>query len=148
MGSRVLCKRDSRGGAIRFDGHDRRRCSAGRFIPKAFGLVRRYDNGNGDGTHDSDTKKWHASRLGFLEKSMRRNPTIAILVVSTVLASLAQAAEPATPKLGQSPRYCNPLPLVTSSTDGSLRGVSLGDVTVLRDGDKYYMFCSGGAAWV
>ena len=37
---------------------------------------------------------------------------------------------------------------MASSTDGSPRGSSLGDVTVLRDGSKYYMFCSGGAAWV
>jgi hypothetical protein len=83
-----------------------------------------------------------------LEKLMRRNPIIGIVSVSIALASLAEAAEPAAPKLGQSPRYCNPLPLVTSSTDGSPRGVSLGDVTVLRQGGKYYMFGSGGAAWV
>jgi len=79
---------------------------------------------------------------------MRRNPIIAILVISILPSSLARAAEPAAPKLGQSLRYCNPLPLVTSSTDGSPRGVSLGDVTVLREGGKYYMFCSGGGAWV
>jgi xylan 1,4-beta-xylosidase len=79
---------------------------------------------------------------------MRRNLRIAMVVVPIVHASLAHAADPAGPKLGQSPRYCNPLSLVTSSTDGSPRGVSLGDVTVLRDGGKYYMFCSGGGAWV
>jgi hypothetical protein len=37
---------------------------------------------------------------------------------------------------------------MTSSDDGLPQGVRLGDVTVLRDNDRYYMFCSGGAAWV
>ena len=52
----------------------------------------------------------------------------------------AQAADPA---LGKSPRYCNPLPMVSSS------GASAsGDVTVIRDDDKYYMYCTGGGAWI
>jgi beta-xylosidase len=50
--------------------------------------------------------------------------------------------------IGKSPRYCNPLPLEASSRDGSPRGVSLGGVTVVREGDAYYMFNTGGAAWV
>jgi hypothetical protein len=45
-------------------------------------------------------------------------------------------------------RYCNPLPLPTSSSDGSAQGVSLGDVTVVREGDSYYLFGTGGGAWV
>ena len=36
--------------------------------------------------------------------------------------------------------YCNPLPLEASSRDGSPQGVSLGDVTVVREGDLYYLF--------
>jgi len=45
-------------------------------------------------------------------------------------------------------RYCNPLPLETSSKDGSPQGVSLGDVTVVREGDLYYLFGTGGGAWI
>ncbi|MGQ9633127.1 MAG: family 43 glycosylhydrolase [Bryobacteraceae bacterium] len=52
------------------------------------------------------------------------------------------------PKIGQSPRYCNPLPIEASSKDGSPQGVSLGDVTIVAEGGLYYMFCTGGGAWV
>src|SRR4051812_31871521 len=50
------------------------------------------------------------------------------------------AAEPA---LGKSPRYCNPLPMVS---DGSAS--ASGDVTVIREQGKYYMYCTGGGAWI
>jgi hypothetical protein len=79
---------------------------------------------------------------------MRRRGIVVATVISAAWEAIALAAPPPDPTLGQSLRYCNPLPIVTSSDDGSPRGVSLGDVTVLRDGDKYYMFCTGGAAWV
>jgi xylan 1,4-beta-xylosidase len=52
------------------------------------------------------------------------------------------------PVIGKSLRYCNPLPLETSSKDGSPQGVSLGDVTVVRDGASYYLFGTGGGAWI
>ena len=39
-----------------------------------------------------------------------------------------------TPVAGKSPRYINPLPIEASSRDGSPQGVSLGDVTVVREG--------------
>ena len=52
------------------------------------------------------------------------------------------------PVVGKSPRYSNPLPIEASSQDGSPRGVSLGDVTILKEGDSYYMFNTGGGAWV
>ena len=43
----------------------------------------------------------------------------------------AQAADPA---VGKSPRYCNPLPMVSGG------GASAsGDVTVIRENGKYYM---------
>jgi hypothetical protein len=45
-------------------------------------------------------------------------------------------------------RYCNPLSLPASSRDGAPQGVSLGDVTVVREGDSYYLFATGGGAWV
>lgn len=39
-------------------------------------------------------------------------------------------------------RYCNPLPMVIGPG-----GNASGDVSVLREGDTYYMFCTGGGAW-
>ena len=54
----------------------------------------------------------------------------------------------ASPVIGKSLRYCNPLSMETSSQNGSAQGVSLGDVTVVKEGNKYYMFCTGGGAWV
>ena len=45
-------------------------------------------------------------------------------------------------------RYCNPLPIEASSRDGSPQGVDLGDVTVVREGGKYYLFATGGGGWV
>ena len=63
------------------------------------------------------------------------------------LRSQPPAARPAAPVIGKSARYCNPLPLEASSRDGSPQGVSLGDVTVVREGDSYYLFASGGGAW-
>ena len=61
------------------------------------------------------------------------------LVVFTAL-SFAQAQ---TPIIGKSARYCNPLPMVTAPG-----GSASGDVSILKDAGKYYMFCTGGGAWV
>ncbi len=61
--------------------------------------------------------------------------------------SQAARREPASPTLGKSLRYCNPLSIETSSKDGSPQGVSLGDVTIVPEGGKYYMFCTGGGGW-
>lgn len=60
------------------------------------------------------------------------------------------------PILGKTPRYANPLNLPAISIDGAPLGVSLGDPTVVRDGDLYYLFATGvtngpypqGGAWV
>jgi xylan 1,4-beta-xylosidase len=52
------------------------------------------------------------------------------------------------PVVGKSLRYCNPLPIEATSKDGSAQGVNLGDITVVPEGGKYYMFCSGGGGWV
>lgn len=49
----------------------------------------------------------------------------------------------ATPVIGKSLRYCNPLPIVS---DGGAS--ASGDVTVIREGGKYYMYCTGGGAWI
>ncbi|MBN2318486.1 MAG: family 43 glycosylhydrolase [Acidobacteria bacterium] len=52
------------------------------------------------------------------------------------------------PFLGKSLRYCNPLSIEASSEDGSARGVSLGDVTIVLEEGRYYMFCTGGGGWI
>ena len=44
--------------------------------------------------------------------------------------------------LGKDARYCNPLPMETG------RGSASGDVSVFQWEGKYYMFCTGGGAWV
>jgi len=65
------------------------------------------------------------------------------LLLGTALAAAVATSAPAGPATGQSPRYCNPLPMVSGS------GVSAsGDVTVIRDHGKYYMYCTGGGAWI
>ena len=74
--------------------------------------------------------------------------TTAAIVLLTTSCSLWSQGANRTPVVGKSLRYCNPLPLETSSKDGSPQGVSLGDVTVVRDGNLYYMFGTGGGAWV
>jgi xylan 1,4-beta-xylosidase len=62
------------------------------------------------------------------------------LALGIVLIGRASAAEPV---LGKSPRYCNPLPMISDA------GASAsGDVTVIRDHGRYYMYCSGGGAWI
>jgi len=71
-------------------------------------------------------------------------------VLGAALTVWAQppAKTPAAPVVGKSVRYCNPLPLEASSKDGSPSGVGLGDVTVVKEGDAYYLFGTGGGAWV
>lgn len=61
---------------------------------------------------------------------MRR--TIAIL--ATALLSTAGAF---------AQTYCNPLPMPIGAG-----GNAAGDVTVLKEAGKYYMYCTGGGAWV
>ena len=39
------------------------------------------------------------------------------------------------------PRYCNPLPMPIGPG-----GNASGDVTVIQEGGKYYMYCTGGGA--
>ena len=76
-------------------------------------------------------------------------PVGALMMIGAAwaLGSQEPAARPAAPVIGKSARYCNPLPLEASSRDGSPQGVSLGDVTVVREGESYYLFASGGGAW-
>jgi len=66
---------------------------------------------------------------------------LATFVVSAALAvSSAQATDP---EIGKTARYCNPLPMVTAPG-----GNAAGDVTVIREQGKYYMYCTGGGAWI
>jgi xylan 1,4-beta-xylosidase len=67
--------------------------------------------------------------------------SLAILFTLAVLA--ASSAFAADPEVGKAARYCNPLPMV--SAPGGNAG---GDVTVIREQAKYYMYCSGGGAWI
>jgi xylan 1,4-beta-xylosidase len=73
---------------------------------------------------------------------------LAVLGAALVLWSQSAGRAGESPVAGKSARYCNPLPLETSSHDGSPQGVNLGDVTVVREGDAYYLFGTGGGAWV
>ena len=57
-------------------------------------------------------------------------------------AAVSTPTRAAGPVLGKSPRYCNPLPMVSDGASAS------GDVTVIRDNGKYYMYCTGGGTWV
>ncbi len=75
---------------------------------------------------------------------------IKLLIVSTLLCGVVSCNSESSiskvsfPELGESSRYCNPLPMEIGS-----RGNASGDVTVLEGYDgKYYMFCTGGGAWV
>jgi xylan 1,4-beta-xylosidase len=58
----------------------------------------------------------------------------------SLAASSAWAADP---EIGKTARYCNPLPMVTAPG-----GNAAGDVTVIREQGKYYMYCTGGGVWI
>ena len=71
-----------------------------------------------------------------------------LLCAAAVCLHTQPASRKPAPVIGKSLRYCNPLPIEASSQDGSPQGVSLGDVTIVREGDSYYMFNTGGGAWL
>jgi hypothetical protein len=71
---------------------------------------------------------------------MSRISLATLFVFAALVASSARAAEP---QIGKTPRYCNPLPMVTAPG-----GNASGDVTVIREQGKYYMYCTGGGAWI
>lgn len=62
---------------------------------------------------------------------------VALCVVVSAAVAFAE------PVPGKSPRYCNPLPMVNGGGTSAA-----GDVSVIRDGGKYYIYCTGGGAWV
>jgi xylan 1,4-beta-xylosidase len=86
----------------------------------------------------------------MLSLNNRLNTVIKIVIITVEICFFVQSAlaKSSAPIIGKSRRYCNPLAIETSSQDGSPRGVSLGDVTVVRENNRYYMFCTGGGAWV
>src|ERR1035441_10256027 len=88
--------------------------------------------------------------MSFTSVCRQRVPLGALVVLGGVVALWSQPAtrSVAAPVVGKSMRYCNPLPVPASSTDGGPQGVSLGDVTVVREGEFYYLFATGGGAWV
>jgi xylan 1,4-beta-xylosidase len=57
-------------------------------------------------------------------------------------------AQRARPVVGKALRYCNPLSIESSARDGSPQGINLGDVTVVREAGRYYLFGTGGGGWV
>jgi xylan 1,4-beta-xylosidase len=66
---------------------------------------------------------------------------LAMICISEM--TIGQPSRRADPEIGTSARYCNPLPMVIEPG-----GNASGDVTVIREKGKYYMFCTGGGAWV
>jgi xylan 1,4-beta-xylosidase len=66
-----------------------------------------------------------------------------LLAFAALFAVVSNSALAANPVLGKSARYCNPLPMVSEGGTSAS-----GDVTVIRDNGKYYMYCTGGGAWV
>lgn len=71
---------------------------------------------------------------------MSRASLATLFLFAALAASSARAADP---QIGKTARYCNPLPMVTAPG-----GSASGDVTVIREQGKYYMYCTGGGAWI
>ncbi len=81
------------------------------------------------------------------EKYMKKNLVSNLLFILALLyysnIAVGQSNGKAKPEIGKTARYCNPLPMIIAPG-----GNASGDVTVIRDKGKYYMFCTGGGAWV
>lgn len=71
---------------------------------------------------------------------MNRKKLVVLLALNVWGASFIYAADP---QIGKTSRYCNPLPIVATSG-----GSASGDVTVILEQGKYYMYCTGGGAWI
>ena len=56
---------------------------------------------------------------------------------------IGQTRQTTIPEIGKTARYCNPLPMVIGPG-----GNASGDITVIKEKGKYYMFCTGGGAWI
>jgi hypothetical protein len=71
---------------------------------------------------------------------MKHKLLIFLLIHTSLVDSFTFAQDP---QIGRTARYCNPLPMVTAPG-----GNASGDVTVIHEKGTYYMFCTGGGAWV
>jgi xylan 1,4-beta-xylosidase len=71
---------------------------------------------------------------------MNRTFFTTLFILAALAVSSACAGDP---EIGKTARYCNPLPMVTAPG-----GNAAGDVTVIREQGKYYMYCTGGGAWI
>ena len=65
-----------------------------------------------------------------------------LLILAILLISCTGAQQKTESDVADGRRYCNPLPMVIGQG-----GNASGDVSVFREGDTYYMFCTGGGAW-
>ena len=59
-----------------------------------------------------------------------------VVAIFFILAATPAGAQ--NPEIGKAARYCNPLPMIIAPG-----GNASGDVTVIKDKGKYYMFCTG-----
>jgi xylan 1,4-beta-xylosidase len=83
---------------------------------------------------DSENKHKHKRLL------MKKKSIIILCIFAVIIASPARSQNP---EIGKSARYCNPLPMIIGQG-----GNASGDVTVIREKGKYYMYCTGGGAWI
>jgi hypothetical protein len=74
---------------------------------------------------------------------MKKNAFYSLLIILVMIGVSNFVMGQPNPEVNKSARYCNPLPMITAPG-----GSASGDVTVIRDQGKYYMFCTGGGAWV
>jgi xylan 1,4-beta-xylosidase len=90
------------------------------------------------------------SRKVFLSATVLTTMALGNVTVFSLPAQSEHAEVPGhhgSPVIGKGLRYVNPLNIEAISQDGSPRGVSLGDPTIVRDGNRYYMFATGGGPW-
>lgn len=66
-----------------------------------------------------------------------------VAFMATFTVANAQGKAAGQPVLGMAPRYCNPLPI-----EMGVGGTASGDISVTEHNGKYYMYCTGGGAWV
>ncbi len=74
---------------------------------------------------------------------MKIKTVFRLLLAGAILCSLAATTYAQSPEIGKVTRYCNPLPMIIAPG-----GNASGDVTVIRENGRYYMFCTGGGAWI
>ena len=66
---------------------------------------------------------------------------IVLGMVCTSNTIIGQSNPGSNPEIGKTERYCNPLPMIIAPG-----GNAAGDITVIKEQGKYYMFCTGGGA--